>query len=110
MAAEKTILPPSVGTELKICVTADIGEFLHLDDVDFTVTVYNDGNYPKELVFEKSELVAVDKDNYIAVVNTELIGIGNYWCKLECKLPDADCPDGYRDEIVRFPTYIKVVR
>ena len=91
MAAERTILPPSLGTELKICVTADLGEFLHLDDVEFTVSIYNDGTYPKEQVFEKSELVAVDKDNYIAVVNT-------------------DCHDGYRDEVVRFPTYIKVVR
>lgn len=95
------VLPPSLGTELKVNVNAELGNGLHLSDVDFNVTFYTTMCVGRLLMLEKKDMHKVDKDNYIAVVDTKKVGIGQYWMKLVTKLPDTDCADGFRTEVVR---------
>ena len=100
------ILPPSVGTELKLNVTAELGNGLHLSDVDFSVRFSNPSG--KSVTIEKKDMKKYDDDNYVAVVDTKIVGAGEYWMKLTAKLPDADCEDGFRTEVVTVPTGVKV--
>ena len=100
------ILPPSVGTELKLNVTAELGNDLHLSDVDFFARFSN--QYGKSVTIEKKDMKKYDDDNYVAVVDTKIVGAGEYWMKLTVKLPDADCEDGFRTEVVTVPTGVKV--
>lgn len=100
------ILPPSVGTELKLNVTADLGNDLHLSDVDFIARFSNGFGNP--VTIEKKDMKKYDDDNYIAVVDTNIAGAGEYWMKLTVELPDNDCEDGFRTEVVTVPTGIIV--
>lgn len=100
-------LPPSLGTELKLNVNAELGNNLHLADVDFVAEFYVPGSN-KSIIASKEDMVEQDRDNYIAVVDTVKVGVGKYYMKLSVDLPDVDCEDGYRTEVVRVPTGIKV--
>lgn len=100
------ILPPSVGTELKLNITADLGNDLHLSDVDFFARFSNP--FGKSVTIDKKDMKKYDDDNYVAVVDTKIVGTGEYWMKLSVQLPDADCEDGFRKEVVTVPTGIKV--
>ncbi len=110
MAATDNILPPSLGTELKINVTAELGNDLHLADVDFVCTFYSNNPLGRSVTIQKQKLLQQDDDNYIAVLNTSDIGTGEYWLKLTAYLPDTDFEDRLRTEIVRVPTGIRVIR
>ena len=100
------VLPPSLGTELKLNITAELGNGLHLSDVDFTVTFYS--SLRRSEVFAKEDMVKVDDDNYIAVIDTAKLGAGEYMMKLVAEIPDADCEDGFRTEVVKVPTLVFV--
>ena len=99
-------LPPSLGTELKLNVNAELGNNLHLADVDFTATFYT--QMRRSEVFAKEDMVKVDDDNYIAVIDTTNLGTGEYMMKLTAEIPDADCEDGFRTEVVKVSTHIYV--
>lgn len=100
------VLPPSLGTELKLNITAELGNGLHLSDVDFTATFYS--SLRRSEVFAKEDMVKVDDDNYIAVIDTAKLGTGEYMMKLVAEIPDADCEDGFRTEVVKVPTLVFV--
>lgn len=101
------VLPPSLGTELKLNVNADLGNGLHLSDVDFSTRVYS--SFGKSITFDKKDMKKLDDDNYIAVVDTKKVGTGEYWMKLTAQIPDEDCEDGYRTEVVTVPTGVKLI-
>lgn len=107
---EKKILPPSLGTVLKIAVTADIGNSQHLSSVDFSCFFHVAGREKKGVQVDKVDMIMVDEDTYIAVIDTAVIGVGNYYCCLTAFVPDDNIEGGLRKEVVRFPTYINVVK
>lgn len=99
---------PSVGTLLKIAVSAEIGNDMHLEDVDFECYFHKEGFEKKGQQVLKDDMIRIDADTYIAIVDTKLIGVGNYYCLLTVQVPDNDVEGGLRTEAVRFPTYIRV--
>ena len=101
------ILPPSIGTTLKLLITADLGDNIHLEDVDFTCVFFREG-LRNGLTIEKQEMTRMDKDEYIAVVDTKIIGTGEYYMKLSVRIPDNDVEGSLRDEVVVVPTNIRV--
>lgn len=101
------ILPPSVGTTLKLLITADLGDNIHLEDVDFTCVFFRAGLCNGQTI-EKQEMIRMDKDEYIAVVDTKIIGTGEYYMKLSVRIPDNDVEGSLRDEVVVVPTNIRV--
>ena len=100
------VLTPSVGTELKLNITAELGNGLHLADVNFTAIFYSSPR--RSEMFTKEDMVKVDDDNYIAVIDTAKLGDGEYMMKLTAEIPDADCDDGFRTEVVKVSTHIFV--
>lgn len=101
------ILPPSIGTTLKLLVTADLGDNIHLEDVDFTCVFFRAGLRNSQTI-EKQEMIRMDKDEYIAVVDTKIIGTGEYYMKLSARIPDNDVEGSLRDEVVVVPANIRV--
>jgi hypothetical protein len=112
MEEDKNYLPPSVGTTLKIAVTADIGNDKHLadGDINFECMFHVDGMSSKKQTCTKEEMIYLDDDTYMAVVDSANIGVGKYYCLLTVWIPDEDAPDNIRVEKVRFPTNINVVK
>lgn len=105
---EKQILPPSNGTTLKFSVTADLGKDIHMSDVSFKCEFLN--KYGKKMLVEKANMVYVSDDEYIAVVDTRLIGTGEYWMRFTAEIPDTDVDGGLRTEVVTVPTGINITQ
>jgi len=110
MATTNNILPPIVGTIIKIAVTANLGKNIHMVDVDFNCVVFNrnNGGQRGSITLQKGDMIYVGDDEYIAVVDTTVIGRGDYYIKFSADVPDSDCTDGIRKEIVEIPTGIRV--
>ena len=104
---DKNALQPSLGTTLKLLVSADLGEGIHLEDVDFCCVFFRYGINTGQTV-NKSEMSKISQDEYIAVVDTKIIGTGEYYMRLTAYIPDTDVDSGIRTEVVVVPTGIRV--
>lgn len=97
---------PSVGTDLKINVGLDIGSSITMDDAEFVVQFYNDR---KSVTVVKENMIRVDANNYVARLDTSLLGAGEIFAKVTTYVPDADFASGIRREVMRASTGIKIV-
>ena len=98
----------SLETDLKINVHVEpIDGSTHLSDCNFSCFFYTN-NETQGILLEKSEMIKIDDDNYIAKVDTSLLGIGAVCLKLEVHVPDGDYDTGYRKEISRICTGIHI--
>jgi hypothetical protein len=86
-----------IGTEIKININVEPIDDIHLSECDFTATFY--ANSEKSLVINKEQMIKKDEDNYVALVDSEILGKGLVRLRLEVQIPDKDFPDGYRKEI-----------
>lgn len=99
---------PVVGTELKMNIAIEpIGD-LHMEDYDFFAEFYTRST--SIIRIEKEQMVRLDADNYIAVVDTDTTGTGSLKCKLTAFVPDPDCVDGFRTEIVRLDAGVVIIK
>ena len=89
---------PAKGTELKLNININIpiGNYT-MDDIDFSIEFY--GNKGVVSV-QKDKCIRVDESNYLAVVNTATTGCGVLDARVTAYIPDADCEDGLRTEVV----------
>lgn len=92
----------SIGTEFKMNVHMEPVGSIHLSDVDFECTFYVYTN--RKVLVKKEEMVMVDEDNYIAVIDSQKIGVGRMSMTMKVWIPDADCKDGLRTDIVSVQT------
>lgn len=99
-------LQPSIGTTLKILVHFEV-EGKTMDDCNFKCEFY--GRSQKKVIKTKKELLRIDEQNYVAIIDTNEIGAGSIMCKLSVEVPDADCPNGMRKEVVRTSANVNVV-
>lgn len=97
-----------LGTELKLSVKIDpIGDY-SMDDYDFEVEVYCS---PKKTIScNKNQLIRMDKDNYIMLIDTEILGAGTIKAKITACIPDGDFEDGLRTEVKIIDTGINIVK
>lgn len=96
-----------IGTELKINVHVEpIDGKVHLADCEFKCEFYVYTN--KSVVVEKKDMVQVDKDNFIALVDTSKIGCGTIQMTIEVDVPDGDFPDHLRKEVDTICTGVKI--
>lgn len=93
-----TIKSPGKGTEIKfnVSITPSVADYT-MDDFDFVVEFY--GNSGRVSV-EKDDCIRVDEDNYLAIVDTDTTGCGTLDAKVTAYIPDDDCEDGLRTEVV----------
>lgn len=97
----------SIGTELKINVSIEPIDGTHMSDYDFICRFYIYTN--RYVDVKKSEMIKLDNDNYVALVDSTAIGVGQIKMQVTAFIPDADfADDGVRTEIETVNTGIKV--
>lgn len=99
---------PFIGTELKLNIHIEpIGD-ITMDDYDFEVEVYCSPKRP--IIISKANAIRVDSDNYVVLVDTNVVGAGELKCKVTAHIPDADFDDGLRTEIAAIDTGINIIK
>lgn len=90
------------GTQFSIRIGMDPIDGNHMADVDFKAMFY-----VKERTFveiDKSEMIKVDEDNYLALVDSAKTGKGQIKYRLFVDVPDTNWPSEFRhcvsDEII----------
>lgn len=101
-------MEPSIGTILKINVSAQWGGGVTMDDVEFYCEFYISSS--KIVHVEKSEMLRIDANNYVAIVDTSMLGTGALKVKIDANVPDTDCYGGIRREVVRTECGITIQR
>lgn len=97
-----------LGTELKLNVNiAPIGA-VTMDDYDWQAEVYC--STKRVVTIPKTSAIKVDSDNYIILVNTDVLGAGELKCKVIAYIPDADFEDGFRTEVAAIDTGITIIK
>lgn len=96
------------GSELKIIVTAEMPDGLHMEDVDFECEIYNRQKFNRRINFRKEDMKQVDADHYMCLVDSAVLGVGEYAVKLTAYIPDSDFPDRLRTEVTKFPVEVLV--
>lgn len=92
-----------VGTVMKFALSLDLPGGLTMDDVDFEARFYIYGN--KVETIPKSGMVRQDDGTYVLVLDTSRLGSdGRIKCQISVDIPDANCEDGVRTEIIRVET------
>lgn len=97
-----------IGTEFKILVNMSPIGNLNLGNLDFKCSFYVLPN--KSLEVLKSQMIKQDNDNYIALVDSKQIGLGNLKCKVTVNIPDSDFNDLLRTEVVIIDTNINIIK
>jgi hypothetical protein len=79
-----------------------------MDDYDFEVEVYCSPKRP--VMATKAEMIRVDSDNYIVLVDTNIVGAGSLKCKVTAYIPDSDFPDGLRTEVAMSDVGVNILK
>lgn len=100
-----------IGSQIKINIYvepihADSLDNIHLDECDFNCIFFTNPN--KYILIPKNEMTRVNSDNYIALVNSEDLGIGTIKMTMEIYIPDPLFENGKRKEINTINTGIKI--
>jgi hypothetical protein len=107
MATTKNV-SPFIGTELKLNIHIEpIGDTT-MDDYNFEVEVYCSPKRP--IIIPKANAIRIDSDNYVVLVDTNVVGAGDLKCKVTAQVPDGDFPDLLRTEVVCIDTGINIIK
>ena len=97
------------GSEIKLNVSIDPMHGLSMDDYSFDCEFYCMSN--KVVKLNKLEMAPVDKNNYIAKLDTKGLGTGTIKCKITAYIPDTyGGNDWLRDEVLIVNTGIYITR
>lgn len=77
-----------------------------MDDYDFFLELSTP--YSAPITINKSEMKRKDSDNYRAMVDTLLLGIGKLEMKFHAEIPDGDFPDQLRTVIKEIDNKINI--
>lgn len=88
-----------LGSKIKMSVHLEPFGDIHAESYDFMVYFFTP-NGKAELGIAKEALIKEDADNYIARVDTDIIGLGRIMFRITASLPDLDFEGGLREEVV----------
>ena len=77
-----------------------------MEDYDFECKFYI--FLKRFIIISKSEMVKIDADNYVVLVDTTDLGVGQLHMSLTANLPDEDFPTVTRKEIACVDTGVTV--
>lgn len=97
-----------IGTELKVNINVEPIDNVHLSQCDFTCTFFVNPN--KSVILKKEDLIPLDDDNYMALLNSEDLGVGTIKMTIKILVPDNNFKDGTRTEIETICTDINITR
>ena len=98
-----------LGSEIKLNVNIkpiNNGEF-HAADYAFECQFYTSKN---TITLSREQMIYMDPDNYIATIDTKLLGVGEIKVKIIAQIPDDDFDDRLRTEITRINTGINIIK
>lgn len=55
-------------------------------------------------------MIRIDSGNYVASFNSYELGVGPLQCRITAEIPDEDCDDGFRKEIVTLTTDVVICK
>ena len=87
------------GSKIKMGVHLEPFGDIHAESYDFTVYFFTP-NGKVELGIVKEALIKEDSDNYIARVDTGIVGLGRLMFRVTASVPDEDFEGGFRDEAI----------
>lgn len=100
----------TLGSDVKIEFTADLPDGLLLKDVDFTLKVINMSEKDVAIDVLKADCIETDEGkNYVALVDSDDLGIGTLMLRLTVYIPDTDYQSGTRKEVIKINPHIKIV-
>lgn len=94
-----------IGTEIKLNINIQPIRDITMDNYDFNLEVSSPYS-ANPVIVEKKDMVRVDENNYIAIIDTSLLGKGEIKSVLTAYVPDSDMPDGKRTEVISQQTGI----
>lgn len=97
-----------LGTEIKLNIHIEPIDGLTMDDYDFQCDVFTSPS--RRTTISKQDAKRVDENNYIIMINTRSIGVGNLKCEVSAQIPDGDFDDALRTEIALFNTGIVIAK
>ena len=97
-----------LGSELKININIEPMSDLHMKDYDFICQFYVNQN--RSLKISKYAMKQIDDDNYVAMIDTSQIGVGELKVKVTAYIPDTDFDDQLRTEISTINTGIQIIK
>ena len=99
----------TLGSDVKIEFTADLPDGLKLSDVDFTLKVINMSEKDVAIDVLKADCIETDEGkNYVALVDSDDLGIGTLMLRLTVMIPDTDYQSGTRKEVIKINPHIKI--
>lgn len=93
-----------LGTIYKLNIHIE-GLPLAMDDVEFSCKFWT---FKESVTLRKNEMIRIDEENYVAVIDSSLIGRGEIRVQTTVLIPDTDCDGGIRTEIYTEQTGIKI--
>lgn len=93
-----------LGTIYKLCIHID-GLPGTMDDVAFTCRFWT---FKESVTLPKEEMIRLDADNYVAVIDSKLLGRGIIRVQTTVQIPDTDIEGGFRTEIYTEETGIRI--
>lgn len=100
----------TLGSDVKIKFTADLPDGLLMRDVDFTLKVINMSEKDVAVDIPKADCIETDEGkNYVALVDSDNLGIGTLMLRLTVYIPDTDYQSGTRKEVIKINPHIKIV-
>lgn len=93
----------SLGTVYKLNVNIELPGNLTMDDVDFTSEFFV---WRETVEVKKADMIRLDESNYIAVLDSSLIGRGEIKNRTTVMIPDNDIMGGFRREVYMEETGI----
>lgn len=85
------------GTLVKLNVSMTPLDNHHMENIEWEAMVFVKGNN-RQQVIKKEKAKRVDADNYIIVVDSSIVGSGEYYITFTAYIPDADVEGGVRIE------------
>ena len=102
-----SIIPIQFGTDFKLQVIInDLPDEVTMQSLDFQCEFHVGASSIK---FNKEDLKNPDDDVFIAPIQTQQLERGDLWFSITAAIPDSDFPDGFRNEIQRKFTRIKII-
>ena len=96
-----------LGSDIMIEFEADLPDEIRLQEVDFSVVVYNVTAIDKKLTLTKGQCVISDDGTRCSVFfNTEDLGVGQLMLRVAYQIPDASWPNGTRKDVRKINPYL----
>lgn len=99
-----------IGTTFKLNVHMEPMDGHHMSEVDWVIEVHCSNLLAKSFTVPKDKAKMVDDDNYIIVIDTNILGAGLYSLTFTAWIPDTHCDGGLRTEIINVCTGVRITR